>query len=232
MSFNANLFGDGLHTARLLVTLGGTTTEVGSADFSVTTFDGQEFLSSASGQATVFGFPDLSSNVSLAWQEEGQSFTITGISDGLQSGDNQLSMTFSSTFSPTTIDVNGDGMVSSLARATVQSNFGPATFEGVGELAPVEVPTNCPAGNLEFALVPGSSSTAFTFANGDLLFSAETSIVTCTDLSTGFFTNTLTGLFIGGTGQLAGASGSLSSLPEATSLSQILPPRQCCGQAT
>ena len=73
--FNVNLFGDGEHTARLLVD----GVEVDQATFTVVTIDGQEFVTGLSGKATAFDFPELGSTTDLVWQESTQGFTILSI---------------------------------------------------------------------------------------------------------------------------------------------------------
>ena len=75
--FNANHFGDGEHTARLLVD----GVEVDQSTFTVVTFDGQEFLTGANGQCTAFSFPEAGNNITLGWQESTQSFTVQNVNN-------------------------------------------------------------------------------------------------------------------------------------------------------
>ena len=70
---NWNLFGNGLHTVRLLVD----GIEFASVTVTVTTL-GQEFLTGASGQFRLAGFPQNGSSVDISWQQSLQNFVIVG----------------------------------------------------------------------------------------------------------------------------------------------------------
>lgn len=70
---NWNLFGNGLHTVRLLVD----GVALASVTVTVTTL-GQEFLTGVSGQFTLAGFPQNGSSVNIRWQQSLQNFVIIG----------------------------------------------------------------------------------------------------------------------------------------------------------
>ena len=123
----------------------------------------------------------------------------------------QVEMPFSSTFSGTAIstqiDTNGDGVTATEATLIFNGTLGQYTGKSLAENSvPVADPVNCPAGNLEFALVV--QRTVGTFPNGDLLLGDLLNRTFCLDPLTGAFSGNGEGVFIGGTGQFAGATGS------------------------
>ena len=72
--FNWNHLGDGEHTVIALVD----GVELGRAVVTVTTL-GQEFLRGAEGECVVEDFPSPGEAVTLEWQQNQQSFVITGV---------------------------------------------------------------------------------------------------------------------------------------------------------
>lgn len=211
--FNANLFGDGTHTARLLVTVGGETTEVARATFMVTTFDGQEFLSGVNGQAVVGSFPAAGGAVTVAWQESLQNFSIQQIAKTLQPGENIISGKFSGTVHSAIIDGDEDGLTAFVGTGTLSTaNFGQVFVQSVFEVEVADPPTGtCPTEQTEFVPTEvelNRGRHVLTFPSGDQLFLQEGSRALCVDLNSAEFTHTATGS-VGseGDGAFAGTEG-------------------------
>lgn len=119
----------------------------------------------------------------------------------------------SSTFSNTAIDTNGDGTLATLSLYTGHTNLGQITGQGVFEYLPIPFPppppTNCPAGTVEFQFVVGRGVN--TFKDGDQLILVPGSSLLCADPTTGLGTFHNIGVFAGGTGRFAGATGSFET---------------------
>jgi hypothetical protein len=118
----------------------------------------------------------------------------------------------SESFITSEIDTNGDGQNAGLGMGVaVDDELGKFTFQELSEFSLPVLPTGaCPIGQAEFPLLLHRA-----FLNhietGDQLFSQITSGTLCSDSSTFTFSFSVAGIFTGGTGQFAGATGSFTA---------------------
>lgn len=134
-------------------------------------------------------------------------FCITGCNDNSRAEDN-FTETYSGVFhsGPLETDTNDDGKPASIAELEGNSTLGPINIESVNEFMEVDPTGMCPPGDLEFTLVRGNFIKRF--ANtGELLFGTWDSGISCFDPETKTSETTQNGVFSGGTGQFADATG-------------------------
>lgn len=116
---------------------------------------------------------------------------------------------FAGTGLTTRIDLNNDGRLAHGGTWVEKSNLGESSAQYVIEDVVVNPPTGaCPAGQLETALMAGSTVNTF-LKTRDQLFVELTSRIFCVDLVTGAFSGHTIAVITGGAGKFAGATGSL-----------------------
>ena len=131
-------------------------------------------------------------------------------SDGnAQQVNTELDMSFSGDFvpAPAKTDTNDDGRPGSLRTYEGQSNFGNSNITILDEFAQPIPPVNCPSDNLEFDFVKGSF--VIRVNNGDLLLGTIESGFSCFDPVARRSEIFEDGIITGGTGQFAGATGTV-----------------------
>ncbi|HEV8358622.1 MAG TPA: hypothetical protein VGX21_05705 [Methylomirabilota bacterium] len=118
----------------------------------------------------------------------------------------------------TSIDTNGDGVTADLFIVSGSSSqLGALTNQTVAEWA-FGPPSTCPPGTvLEGTLVPAGSALVTRAVNGDLLFGAPTSGTNCIS-ATGVASISAAGVYTGGTGRFANATGDFTIAATATTL--------------
>jgi len=108
------------------------------------------------------------------------------------------------------IDTNGDGLRASLTTGILVSTRGRFTFQSLTELRPPISPTGaCPSGDLELPILLNRAVNNDQ-KTGDQLFPRVTSGAVCVNPTTGILSASEAGIFTGGTGQFAGATGSFT----------------------
>jgi hypothetical protein len=110
----------------------------------------------------------------------------------------------------TNIDTDGDGQSAVLQQGIGNCSFARFLVQDETELTAPVPNTTCPAGTLEHHLVQGHS--VFTEETGaDQLFWQATSVTVCLDPSSSdlLLSDSGHGVFTGGTGKFAGATGTL-----------------------
>lgn len=131
-------------------------------------------------------------------------------SDGnAQQVNNELNILFSGTFvpAPSKTDTIDDGRPASLRTYQGQGEFGNSNITILDKFAQPIAPINCPLDNLEFDLVKGSF--VIRVNNGDLLLGTINSGFSCFDPVVRRSEIFEEGIITGGTGQFAGATGSV-----------------------
>lgn len=117
--------------------------------------------------------------------------------------------TFSAVFSPLDSDANNDGIKAGLVVVTGRS-IGGRRFTGQTRsefLSALPAPVTCPSGTVEFPLLV-ANSVSTDVLTGDQLFSYSTVGTSCVNPVTGAYTYQGTFIYFGGTGRMAGATGS------------------------
>ena len=131
--------------------------------------------------------------------------------------------TFSGSGISTNIDTNRDGSKAGWDTDVINSNLGRFSSQDVGEvLPPPSAPVTCPQGNLEFPYLLISVVSTHE-ETGDQLFSELVSGTFCFDTATGAFSFSFVLSVTGGTGQFAGATGSLEAT--ATGVDVVVGPK-------
>jgi len=145
-------------------------------------------------------------------------FCMTGCNDDSKAEEN-FSETFSGSFisGPIETDTNDDGKPASIAELEGDSTFGPVNIQSVNEFMEVDPTGMCPPGDIEFALVRGNFVKRFA-DTGELLFGTWNSAISCFDPVTKTSETTQTGVFSGGTGQFADATGPIEITFSSTDL--------------
>ena len=141
----------------------------------------------------------------------------TGIFSRADAAEIPIKGTFSGTYVNTQIDTNNDGLKAALAILGAKGTFGPSTIQGVNEIV-FSGPATCPNGNagVGFTLLrPQLPAAPTNFvqrfeSTGDLLFSEQTSLTLCFDLTTQIQFASGTANFTGGTGRFEGATGTFT----------------------
>jgi hypothetical protein len=119
-----------------------------------------------------------------------------------------LKVTFVGAGIETAVDSNADGLKMSLTTAEAKGSFGAAMVYITSEFR-VEPTTPCPAGFLPLYLF--HSTAILTFSNGDQLYGFVSGGEMCLNLSTGYYYGDATGVYHGGTGRFANATGTFLS---------------------
>jgi len=124
-----------------------------------------------------------------------------------QQSDTAFDLTFSGSFvpAPANTDTNDDGRPGSLRTYEGESSFGNTEITILDEFAQPVPPVNCPADNLEFALVQGTF--VIRVGNGDILLGVIESGMSCFDPIARRSEIFEEGTFTGGTGQFDGVTG-------------------------
>jgi hypothetical protein len=163
---------------------------------------------------------------------------IIGIATGLllaaslgsaDAGQRQIKQTFGGTFLSTRIDLfpigNPDGVVAGWSTIEVADNLQSENHRAqvVSEDVPTGPTQDCPGGVFIIDAQNGQGFGAITdtYRKGDQLYSQLLTSTTCAD-SVGRFTNSQTGIFVGGTGKFAGASGTFEA--SSTGFFQVFDP--------
>ena len=102
-------------------------------------------------------------------------------------------------------DTNDDGSPANFGEFVGTSTFGAVTIQSLNEFEPALENADCEDGLIEFTLVQGHFVKRF--EDGDLIFGNWTSGLSCFDPATKTSVTTQVGMFTGGTGQFATASG-------------------------
>jgi len=134
-------------------------------------------------------------------------FCMAGCNNGSEAQENFIE-TFSGSFhsGPMSTDTNNDGKPATIAELEGDSTFGPVNIQAVNEFMVVEATGMCPPGDVELVLVRGNFIKRFA-DTGELLFGTWNSGRICEDPVTKTSESTQTGVFSGGTGQFANATG-------------------------
>jgi hypothetical protein len=106
------------------------------------------------------------------------------------------------------IDLNNDGGLADWATWVEKSNLGQSSAQFVIEQVIVPPTGACPADQVETALVAGSIVNTFLHTR-DQLFIQFTSRIACIDPVTGVASGHVIATIMGGTGEFAGATGSV-----------------------
>ncbi len=120
-------------------------------------------------------------------------------------GERPISMRWNGTVVDTAIDLNGDGFLANVIDAQAKGSFGARSLDIFTEFALAGICDEKP--NVLYVSM-WYSKPVTTFANGDLLWGSVTNGWMCMDITTGDFTGEAEGLYEGGTGRFAGATGS------------------------
>lgn len=105
------------------------------------------------------------------------------------------------------IDTNGDGIPAAVFTGIGNSNLGRFIFTGEGEFGEPVNNTTCPTGTLEYPLVQNTNVFFFQATGEQLNFTYTPGAVGCFDPVAFEFTWRLPGVFNGGTGRFAHATG-------------------------
>lgn len=112
---------------------------------------------------------------------------------------------------PSSFDFNGDGLKAHYVTFAGRSSLGPVHGAFLVEYDFPSVAPNpaCPNGTLKLPILVSSSNRAVTGTENQLFLRDETaSALFCLNPATGAFTMSLNGIFTGGLGKFAGATGS------------------------
>ena len=119
-------------------------------------------------------------------------------------GERPISMKWEGTVADTAINVNGDDFVANLIDAQAKGSFGASS---VGVLSEFVFSGLCDNDPFVWNMTIWYSKPITTFANGDQLWGNVFNGGMCLNVATGYFTGFAEGLYEGGTGRFAGASG-------------------------
>jgi hypothetical protein len=108
----------------------------------------------------------------------------------------------------TAVDSNSDGLKLSLTTAEAKGSFGASSVYITSEFR-VDPTVECPAGYLPLFLF--QSSAVISFSNGDQLYGFGTGGEMCLNLGTGYYFGDAVGVYQGGTGRFASATGTYRS---------------------
>ena len=118
-----------------------------------------------------------------------------------------LRATLESSSHPTAVDTGSDGQTAVFVVAQGRSNLGPVSREGWVELLPFDGSSFCGPTNVQVQY--RFAETALRFADGSRLLAVFSSGSLCANYATGAFEASGELLVVGGTGRLAGATGTL-----------------------
>lgn len=147
-------------------------------------------------------------------------FMLTGLASHAAAETRRFKCTISGTFTDdgveTHIDTNGDNLSATLDQGVFTCNGSNGVFQEEAEWISQPTITNCPdvPGMVELHIDPtqGQQRSVSTDAKtGDQTFSQITSGTLCLNIFTGQSTSKSEGIYIGGTGKAAGATGTYTS---------------------
>ena len=122
----------------------------------------------------------------------------------------------------TAVDSNQDGLLLSLSMTEAKGSFGASSAYITSEFA-VDPSVQCPDDDDEYLpLVLFQSTGVLSFSNGDQLYAYGTGGEMCLNLDTGFYSGDAEGVYIGGTGRFAGATGTYRSTYSGQNLEPFL----------
>ncbi len=116
-----------------------------------------------------------------------------------------ISLKWAGTVADTAIDVNGDGFFADVIYAQAKGPFG---AKSIGVFSEFVLTGLCDNNEDVLYLSVWYSKPVITFANGDQLWGNVTGGWMCMNIKTGEFTGEAEGLYEGGTGRFADATGS------------------------
>jgi hypothetical protein len=146
-------------------------------------------------------------------------FILTGLVSHAAAKTRHLKCTIAGTFADgveTNIDTNGDNVSATLDQGTFNCSGSNGVFQEEAEWIPQPTITNCPnvPGMIEFHIDPTQGQQRAVQTNsktGDQTFTQLTSGTLCLSTFTGQTTGRSEGVYIGGTGRAAGATGTFTS---------------------
>jgi hypothetical protein len=130
-----------------------------------------------------------------------------------------LFIEYTGTVRDTPFDTNGDGLFADFVDGRSRGTFGPSMTTILTEFAPPAEAVENSCGGIYLELMYSKAVT--TFKNGDQLYAEAYSGSLCLNPVTGDFEGAATGIFIGGTGRFANASGDFVSPFEGRNLSLL-----------
>jgi len=137
--------------------------------------------------------------------------SMSSVAPPAGAGEQQFSGSFAGSIISTTIDTNDNHLPAVLFIGRGKTNFGLTTFQSVSEaLERLPEVNACPKGNLEFPWLMGHGIIQFDDSL-DQLFIKLTAGVACSDPVAKTFTSNGKGVFEGGTGRFANATGSFET---------------------